>query len=884
MGVSVLGRVTVSLLPLLLSGCGACGVTSLGDVPGGFDPAARIPRAAQVRLTQPGLDALSGVVGPAMRAGARQACGVAEEVPCPSGFVGSGGAPLPASCDAARGLCVEPSGQVAPSLGLAVPRAVVGQVTLCRDDPAAPERRACHAWVRVEGLALGPALGVGLEATVQVQLASGAIPVRHAGLDLDCLLVIEPASAPAPLELVADVALAPANPGGELTIAITAVRLNLPDAAIRLEPDPIHGDAADVALCTAQNVAAVKPALTFAITTAARDLLLDLFAGALGRSCASDAGCPSGAACASGRCTDAAGRLIADLAHTEERLRLPAVLDGLGYGGQSARADTALVVGGSADTDTAGLVVGVLAGVEPVDRDPRCARASESPRARPGFSPPPPLPGGALADLDHDGTPETPYGLALGFSRALLQQIAWTAYSAGLFCGRLGGEGDQLDTGALELLIPSVRFLTRSHLWPRAHAPARVTIHVAREPRILLGSGRVTETPGGEPRFEDALLHLHLDDLSLDLFALVEERWTRLMTVTLDVHLGLGVTVTPDNRLEPVLGVGVADVVSNVRITNSGLLAESVESLESAIPTLISLALLEYTGPLGAVALPEVSGLELEILGVRGVGAAGRFENAVVYAGAALAGSAGQSLSAAVRTEARLVRLVVPPTAAFAVTHPAGPVWPHVELALAEHAPTGERLEHQVRVDGGLWSPFFTGDRVTLRRPELLVQGVHEVEVRSRIRGQYRTLDPAPVRLEVRVDSEPPRLEVRSDHRRGGVWVRTFDRVSGARVALEVVGPEGARALAVAEDGFAPVPELAAPSGRLAVRATDEAGLWSEVVIAEAPRGTGSEAPASAAAGPSCRGAGEGRGGAWSALMLLGLAALTRRRARGVRR
>ncbi|MCB9646126.1 MAG: hypothetical protein H6730_05950 [Deltaproteobacteria bacterium] len=495
---------------------------------------------------------------------------------------------------------------------------------------------------------------------------------------------------------------------------------------------------------------------------------------------------------------------------------------------------------------------------------------TDSPVIRPTFTPPVPLPSATEADLDFDGTPETPYDLAFGLSQDVLQQIAWSVYTSGLLCGVIGQESySDLSTDTLSLLIPSVRFLTRSHLFPRSEAPARLSVYMRSEPKVVIGTGEVRSTGGSDVWYEP-LARLDLDDVELNFSVLVDERWLRILTVSLDIHVGIGATPTPGG-IEPLLGVGVADLVSDVHVTNSELLAESPQSLETTIPTLISILLLDFTGSQGVVELPQIPGLDLSILGLRGEpGPGGGAPQTLAVYASAQPGSQG-NLQPAAETRIAAIEARVPATEAFRVTNPGGPEVPVVRLELAADVPEGAAAEYQVRVDGGPWRPFARGPVLEVADPIFLLQGEHTIEARARVRGAYRTLDATPALARVWIDSEAPELTVQVDAARGGVVVDAWDRLS--RVTVEVVQGDLRRPLLLAADGFAPLPELAG-EGALAIEARDEAGLSTRAVLREAPAPAAAPAPEAAAGCTTAPGAEL----AWLAVAAAALSLRRRRR------
>src|SRR5262249_43551009 len=136
--------------------CQTCGGSMLTPIPGGFDPAARIDRAAQVRISDGGLQFVDTSFQAIMAAYSRLHCGATGDVPCPTGFLSlPAGTPDPASCDATRMVCVEQvSGKPGPLVGFQIQRSMSNGATICRDDPTAPNARPCYAWLRFEALNL----------------------------------------------------------------------------------------------------------------------------------------------------------------------------------------------------------------------------------------------------------------------------------------------------------------------------------------------------------------------------------------------------------------------------------------------------------------------------------------------------------------------------------------------------------------------------------------------------------------------------------------------------------------------------------------------------------------------------------------------------------
>lgn len=800
----------------MAAGCGGSCGTELGPVPGGFAADRKIPRAAQVRLTTGGLDVLSTAISDEAQAGLSLTC--TQDAQCPAGFRDAAGNLISQSC--VQGRCQE-SGTDGAYFALPIPTGQSGRFALC---PAVSE--GCSAIVRFGGASLAPRSGQGLQATADIQF-SADISVRDAQTGATCLVRIRPPASPQ--AVVADVDIGVHAGSGAVILGVPAMGVVLPPSTVSVEADSVGGGPGDVMACPQIDASPLVTQIEALVAPALESLLT----GPLAWTCSQNSQCPNQAQCdlSVGQCKDnSTGQTLFDPLAYDTRMQLPALLGSLGYRGTSGQVDTAVSVGGTVDIDADGLSLGVLAGLEVATPNPSCATITPSPVTRPGFSAPPTFPPGAQADLDFDGNPETDYDVAFGISQDMLQQSAWGIYTAGLLCGVITHDDfSDLTSGALSLIIPSIRFLSRSHLFERSEAPARLSVHMRSEPDIVMGSGEI-EISGGDQVWKEPLARLDLNDVEINLSILMDERWLRVMTITLDVHIGIGAVVTPNNEIEPQLGVGVLDLVSNVRVTNSELLTEPPSSLEASIPTLLSLLILDLSGSQGAIALPSIAGLDLAVLGLKGeAGPGGAMETLAVYADAQA--SMQGNLHASLQTELSVLDLEVPASAAFSVQHPGGPQLPVVHLRVGGEVPEGATPEFQVRVDGGPWSPFFAGPEYELEHPSFLLQGRHQIEARGRRRGAYKTLDPTPAFVHVLIDSVAPTLDVRQQGQ--GATIEAWDRLSSVQLFVDTA--DRSRALSPDSEGYVALPEMQETLGT-AIRAVDEAGNATSVVLQEATR------------------------------------------------
>ena len=858
--------------------CSGCLGGALDPIPGGFPADKVMEKSAQVHLTRNGMSFFENRFGDLASAFATAACGNMGDPPCGFGLV----------CDSLTNQCVDSMGDTQPVLGFEIERAVdASGATVCRDAVSDPMRRDCYAWLYLEGLALAPRAPNFMDATVTARVLTTSMPIRYDPLGMDCLVLIDSTATGAPeQDIVLEVELREwAGGGRQLEIAIENMQLMLSDMDITISRDPIHGGVDDLITCGLGNIGAIKRVIIDRMVGSLTSIIDEEIRKLIGWPCnrPGAVACPADTHCGSLRLcvTDADGTIVPQEFGLEGRLPFDGAVPGL-----TGEGDTSMLVGGQPVADSVGVTAGVLGGFEAVLPISSCAMNLPSPLTRMGFVPPRDLPTDPLVDLDFDGTPETSYMVSAGVSQQLLDQAIWTIYSTGIFCATVDSYTiDLINTGSLSVLMPSLRRLTHSDIYDWSVWPARLVMRPGAEPRIRISTGEVSNAPA-DPMLAEPLLIIELRDLELYFSGFVEERWVHLATMVADVELPLGIYVTPGGTFEILIG-DVEQAITNVRVSDHEILAETAMELKESVPALLALVLPQITQFLNLpFALPgamELNGFDLDIVGIRGVeDGAGGHDFIGVYLDMDFDPALAGNLSLAAETVATVRSLDVPESAAMGVDAPGAPARPEVVIALGGQAPAGRSLEHQYRVDGSLWSPFLPGDVLTVRRPELLVQGHHQIDVRARVAGEYRSLDATPVELEVLIDSEPPTLQAWLTAPRGGILVHARDVISGDRVVVEV-GLDGEwQTVTPDADGFVSLPQVEDASIEIRVAATDEAGRRAEQRLRAGfdtqpiARPAAEAAPAEAAA--ACRCAKSQPGSAFGALSLLLFGVLLRRR------
>ena len=239
-------------------------------------------------------------------------------------------------------------------------------------------------------------------------------------------------------------------------------------------------------------------------------------------------------------------------------------------------------LGGYALTPQNGVSVGLIVGLN-ADRDPstRGAAASEPARCVPALVAPDftgkldlvpgrntfgLAPAGAFLGDGNLGAHVT-----FGLSETLLNLAGHHVLSSGALCIGVGSaQIPQLNLGTLSLLIPSLAGLGSGK------EPILVKLRPQKPLRFEVGNGEA-----GSP-----FLKAHIDELEVDLYGLVYERYARALTLSANVTLGLNVDfMLRDGKavLIPTL-VGLSPEDFQVTVTGADLVAESPSSWRPCSP------------------------------------------------------------------------------------------------------------------------------------------------------------------------------------------------------------------------------------------------------------------------------------------------------------
>jgi hypothetical protein len=310
------------------------------------------------------------------------------------------------------------------------------------------------------------------------------------------------------------------------------------------------------------------------------------------------------------------------------------------------------------------------------------------------------------------------YMLGVSVADKYLDHFIYQLWRSGLFCLSIDSYGlDMISSGMLALLLPSLGTLSAG-----ANLPVRLHLRPRGVPSVQVGAG--TFHPDGS--VDKPILVLTLPDLTMEFWTKLHGRWVRFLGLTQTLQIDLALEFTPQNTVVPILDEDSIHVI-NVRLSGHQLLGEPEAQLRQLVPDLVRLALPQLAGLLEEIEIPPLQGFVLDVKSVQGDmrrGTSDYYDFMTIYADLAFA----PPPPSPVATRAR-----------FLEQAPGS-----LRLAL-----DGDGLEHQVRIDGGFWSPFRPAAELGVDLPPFA--GRRLVEVRARRAGEPRSLDPEPVRFVVTI-------------------------------------------------------------------------------------------------------------------------------------
>jgi len=517
------------------------------------------------------------------------------------------------------------------------------------------------------------------------------------------------------------------------------------------------------------------------------------------------------AVCQNKVCNDpgASGKCAPRFLGVEGRINLGTFLGSFGAPA-NAQLDLSLAAGASVTVDQ-GLSFGTRVGIKPV-QVASCVPPSAPPAVTAVNAP----------NFDAEASPGSQYHVGLGLSSNFLNTAFHAAHQAGALCLQLSSQNVGLiNTGLFETFLPSLgKLATRDG----KDAPMMVVLRPARPPAVTVGLGTydpVTKKP------IKPLLTLTLPELSIDFYAMLDDRYARLFTLTADIALPLSLIFEGCDKVTPAIG-DLKMLISNIRTANAEMLAEDPQVLADLVPAIIGLAEPAVAGALKPFSLPTLGAFKLkvnEVKGLSNISGTEQYNHLGLYA--QFLGVNDMCAVSAPRLSARLVESRMPKAAEMRATGKQALPWPEAVLEVSAEGKAGSP-EYSVRVDDGLWSDFLpaTDGKFVVSHPRFLLQGAHTIWIRARVAEDGHGIS-EPRAIGFRVDWDPPEVTLTANRERDRLEVSAHDTVSG-QGALRFAYRVGDGAFS----DFGPAREIALSAveqqGGVTVRVMDELGNVGE--------------------------------------------------------
>ncbi|MGV3626011.1 MAG: hypothetical protein ACO1OB_34695 [Archangium sp.] len=577
------------------------------------------------------------------------------------------------------------------------------------------------------------------------------------------------------------------------------------------------------------GVADWDPIKNFVLGLLSAPLQSQITAAVAGQSCAA---CQTAADCAprtdgnsaAVTCDDnvcmSGGKCAPRFLGVEGKFNLASVL---GSFGAPADAELALSLAAGATAEVnSGMNFGTRVGIQPSTVS-SCVPAQAAP----------PMTSVNFPDFDAEATAGSGYHVGLGISSNFLNNTFWAAHQAGALCLNLSTENVGLiNSGLFSTFLPSLgKLVTRDG----KDAPMMVVLRPARAPTVVVGEG--TYDPVTKKPIKPLLL-LTLADVSVDFYALIDDRQARLFTLTADISLPLSLIFEGCDSVTPALG-DVRMLIGNIRTANSEILAEDPQVLADLVPAVIGLAEPALASGLSGFSLPALGNFKLKVNETKGIGrisGSEAFNHLGIYA--TLKGANEACAIAAPQLAVSMKRVVMPAAADMKLTGRQELPWPQAVLDVRTIGKEGS-AEYSFKIDNGLWTDFTpaTNNELVVTHSRFLLQGQHTISVRTRVAEDPRGIS-SPRVIPFLVDWDAPRLTLIADVATDRINVVSRDAVSQDKLEFAYQVGEGAQSAFGAEREI----KLSAvePHGGVTVFARDEYGnvgqaTWKAPVVALRP-------------------------------------------------
>ena len=345
--------------------------------------------------------------------------------------------------------------------------------------------------------------------------------------------------------------------------------------------------------------------------------------------------------------------------------------------------------------------------------------------------------------------------LGFGISESFLDLLGYHMIGSGTMC--LGVDGTlvrELNIETLSLVIPEL-----SEIGANPDDPIAVFLRPQRPIDFTIGEGIDT----------DPQINMAVEDLEVDIYALVFERYVRVLTITASVNLGLNLDFAEDSEgvitLQPVV-IGVNDENITMRASNAEFLGIDEAVLDDTLG-----AFVEFLGPLlsgfvTGIPLPTIAGFSIDEVEI---GKTQSLHDDFLALYMTLKPSEAMNrwlpeayrevASIPVETRASLVSTTVPTAEIIreALKTKTKKDYPAVIIELDAHN-DDRNIEWSWRLNHGFWHPYSSATTIHIQNSALTLQGKHHIEIRGRVHGDIGSVDRTPVTIPVWIDSVAPQI------------------------------------------------------------------------------------------------------------------------------
>ncbi len=488
-----------------------------------------------------------------------------------------------------------------------------------------------------------------------------------------------------------------------------------------------------------------------------------------------------------------------------------------------------------------------------------------------------------------DGMPDPAADLAMGISKTTLNLAGHHLVTSGGMCLGIGTSFiKQLNVGTIGILVPSLSDLQSD----QGNDPLLLVTRPQRALTFTIGDN-TTASPA---------LTIGVSHMEIDFYAFLFERYVRAFTLDLSMNVGVNLEFEQMGGMPAVIKptlLGISSQTVTLSVINSEFVKETPQHLEMVLPTVFDL-LGPLLGNIPDITVPSFAGFSLNNLSIQHVmtsqddflalfaslGASTSMRVAAAHdpwMNSAIANMDLENITYAPPASPAtptLVSVVTPSPEKIrnALTHDADGAMPAITFDVPKTDAEGRALEWSWNLNGGMFRGYSSASPLVIRDGALAWQGKYTVGLKSRVKGDYRTVSPTTT-FPVTIDSEGPHVLVgKADLGGDSLTWPLWDVVSGEAVQYGFGKPA-----ATAPDSWTAGSVATLPRGNLANYAVDnQLAVWAKDELGNTTKILVATVVGEPEAGSGCNAGGGATGGL--VLLAIGGVLLIGRRRINVRR